>query len=156
MNKLRKNNQAGFTLIEMLVTVLILGVLAAAGGAVYLGYVKDAKTAEAKAVIGSVWTALQACAQAVPSTACTTADQYGRAGLTAAGATADTRWTITGGTLTMAAATGILTLAAPIVATAEAGAADITGIVVTFNYITTGNPPGTFTCLLPPSVATPC
>ena len=157
MKKILKNSQAGFTLIEMLVTVLILGILAAASGAVYLGYAKDAKTAEGKAVIGSMWTALQACAQTQTGTPCTTAGQFGRVGLTAAGVTADGRWTIAVGSLTMATATGILSLSAPITATGSAAATDITGIVVSMNYANGGTPPGTVICQIPPAAAaSPC
>ena len=46
----------GFTLIELLIVILIVGILAAVATPLYLGYIKDAKTAEAKAVAGSLWT----------------------------------------------------------------------------------------------------
>ena len=49
----------GFTLIELLIVILIVGILAAVATPLYLGYIKDAKTAEAKAVAGSLWTAVQ-------------------------------------------------------------------------------------------------
>ena len=39
--------------------ILIVGILAAVATPLYLGYIKDAKTAEAKAVAGSLWTAVQ-------------------------------------------------------------------------------------------------
>src|SRR5437773_2641409 len=61
--KMMRRTEAGFTLIEMLIVVLIVGVLAAVAAPVYFGYVKDAKAAEGKSVVGSVWTALQATAQ---------------------------------------------------------------------------------------------
>ena len=61
----------GFTLIELLIVILIVGILAAVATPLYLGYIKDAKTAEAKAVAGSLWTAVQSnaigsCGIAVP------------------------------------------------------------------------------------------
>ena len=61
----------GFTLIELLIVILIVGILAAVATPLYLGYIKDAKTAEAKAVAGSLWTAVQSnaiasCGTAVP------------------------------------------------------------------------------------------
>ena len=44
--------------------ILIVGILAAVAIPLYLGYTKDAKLAEGKALLGSVMTALQGCVQA--------------------------------------------------------------------------------------------
>ena len=65
----------GFTLIELLIVILIVGILAAVATPLYLGYIKDAKTAEAKAVAGSLWTAIQSnaigsCGNAVTIARC--------------------------------------------------------------------------------------
>ena len=65
----------GFTLIELLIVILIVGILAAVATPLYLGYIKDAKTAEAKAVAGSLWTAVQSnaigsCGTPVPIAEC--------------------------------------------------------------------------------------
>ena len=155
MKKILKNSQAGFTLIEMLVTVLILGILAAASGAVYLGYAKDAKTAEGKAVIGSMWTALQACAQTQTSVACTTEGQYGRVGLTAGGVTADERWKVSGGSLKMDKDTSQLALTGVIDAKGQKD--DNLDILVSMKYDVTKAPPGTLECTVPPAgSASPC
>ena len=72
----------GFTLIELLIVILIVGILAAVATPLYLGYIKDAKTAEAKAVAGSLWTAVQSNAIASCGTAVTVANAYPKAGLT--------------------------------------------------------------------------
>ena len=85
----------GFTLIELLIVILIVGILAAVATPLYLGYIKDAKTAEAKAVAGSLWTAVQSNAIATCDTAVTIASGYPKAGLTATGTTTPARWSVT-------------------------------------------------------------
>jgi prepilin-type N-terminal cleavage/methylation domain-containing protein len=88
-------NQAGFTLMELIVVVLIVGILAAVGVPLYLGYVRDSRLAEAKALAGAALTASQACAQNDPAgTTCTLANLAQRIGVTAAGVSGDGRWTI--------------------------------------------------------------
>ncbi len=88
-------NEAGFTLMELIVVVLIVGILAAVGVPLYLGYVRDSRLAEAKALAGAALTAAQACAQNDPGgTSCTLANLAQRIGVTAAGVSGDGRWTI--------------------------------------------------------------
>jgi len=88
-------NEAGFTLMELIVVVLIVGILAAVGVPLYLGYVRDSRLAEAKALAGAALTAAQACASNDPSGAtCTLANLAQRIGVTAAGVSGDGRWTI--------------------------------------------------------------
>ncbi len=153
-NRKEKNrNEAGFTLIEMLVTVLIVGVLAAMAATGYIGYVRDAKTAEGKALLGSLWTSLQGCAQISPGTACTTSSQFGRIGVSAAGLTGDGRWTIAGGDATFVSATNVYTLSAPLTATGQAGK-DVAGIVVNLSYLASNSPPGSFSCTISGTTST--
>jgi prepilin-type N-terminal cleavage/methylation domain-containing protein len=56
--------QRGYTLVELVVVILIVGILAVVSVPLYLGYTKEAKLAEGKAMAGSVMTALQGCTQA--------------------------------------------------------------------------------------------
>jgi type IV pilus assembly protein PilA len=88
--------QRGFTLIELLIVILIVGILAAVGVPLYLGYTRDAKLAEGKALAGSALTALQACAASKGQNgSCAVTDVANRIGVSSAGVTGDTRWTIT-------------------------------------------------------------
>jgi len=91
----KARGQKGFTLIELLIVILIVGILAAVGVPLYLGYTKDAKLAEGKALAGSALTALQACAASKGTNgSCTLADVVGRLGINSNGATGDSRWII--------------------------------------------------------------
>jgi len=99
MRKLLKRaltNEAGFTLMELIVVVLIVGILAAVGVPLYLGYVRDSRLAEAKALAGATLTASQACAQKDPAgTSCTLANLAQRIGVTAGtGLSGDGRWAV--------------------------------------------------------------
>jgi hypothetical protein len=60
-----------------------------------IGYTKDAKLAEAKALAGSVLTAYQACAQTDSSGgSCTTGGLFPKVGVGSGGVTGDNRWTV--------------------------------------------------------------
>ncbi len=58
MNKLRPN-QKGFSLVELMIVLVIIGILAAVGVPIYTGNVKKAKQAEADATMGMVRTQLR-------------------------------------------------------------------------------------------------
>ena len=92
-----KGQDRGFTLIELLIVILIVGILAAVAAPIYLGYVKDAKTAEGKAVAGSLWTALQSNAIGNCGVNSAVSQGYSKAGLTTGGATNPARWSVTDG-----------------------------------------------------------
>lgn len=62
MKRLRKN-QKGFTMIELMVVVVIVGILAAIAIPIYGKYVKQARTTEATGRIGEIITASKAWAQ---------------------------------------------------------------------------------------------
>jgi type IV pilus assembly protein PilA len=100
--------EQGFTLVELLIVILIVGILAAVAVPLYLGYTKDAKLAEAKALAGSALTALSACVQAKGAgTSCGLTDISGRIGVNTDGSTGDGRWVVgTATTLSVSSGTG--------------------------------------------------
>ena len=136
----------GFTLIELLIVILIVGILAAVATPLYLGYIKDAKTAEAKAVAGSLWTAVQSNAIASCGTGVTVDNAYPKAGLTATGTTTPARWSVTPvTTVTVACADGAIT-AGPTVFTIAGTSSDVSFIRVSLAYAAGSNPPSRLRC----------
>ena len=63
---MRRTNQKGFTLMELMVVIVIVAILAAVAVPLYLNYVKDATRTEAKGAIGAVITSQQAYFQKHP------------------------------------------------------------------------------------------
>jgi prepilin-type N-terminal cleavage/methylation domain-containing protein len=136
----------GFTLIELLIVILIVGILAAVATPLYLGYIKDAKTAEAKAVAGSLWTAVQSNAIASCGNAVTIANAYPKAGLTVGGTTTPARWSVTPGTgVTVACADGAIS-PDQTVFTISGTTSDVNFIQVRLVYSATSNPPSRLQC----------
>ena len=113
----KKASEAGFTLMELLVVVLIVGILAAVGVPLYLGYVRDSRLAEAKALAGAVLTAAQACSMqnsGSEATNCTVALLSQRIGVTTAGVTGDGRWAVGITTVTLDTSTNNRFLGGPV------------------------------------------
>ena len=145
-----KGRERGFTLIELLIVILIIGILAAVAGPLYIGYTKDAKLGEAKALAGSVWTTHQALAQQNCDVAQVLSNTYSRAGLDAKGVTVPPRWTVGPATATLlsACATGAYTLALGPMTVVGGGTAgtDVTALRVNLAYDAGKSPPTLLTC----------
>jgi prepilin-type N-terminal cleavage/methylation domain-containing protein len=146
--KMMRRSEAGFTLIEMLIVVLLVGILAAVAAPVYFGYTKDAKTAEGKSLVGSVWSAWQAAAQQSCGVAQVIKTAYPRAALTSTGLTTPLRWDVSLGdaeTLTMDCTTGAITLSPAAVVTTGT-ATDVASIQIKLDYQAAATPPVVLTC----------
>ena len=127
--------------------ILIVGILAAVATPLYLGYIKDAKTAEAKAVAGSLWTAIQSNAIASCGNAVPIKDAYQKAGLTPEGKTNPARWEVTGGAspVSVACVDGAITPDGTVF-TIKGTTADVNFIEVKLAYAAAGTPPSRLQC----------
>ncbi len=95
----------GFTLVELLIVILIVGILSAVALPLYLGYTRDARLAEAKALAGSAMTALSGCVQVKGATqSCVLSEVSQRVGVDSLGNTYDGRWQILTAQLTVSGA----------------------------------------------------
>ncbi|MCF7802389.1 MAG: prepilin-type N-terminal cleavage/methylation domain-containing protein [Candidatus Marinimicrobia bacterium] len=56
---MRKENQKGFSLVELMIVLVIIGILAAVGVPIYTSNVQKAKMSEADAALGTIRTALR-------------------------------------------------------------------------------------------------
>lgn len=146
MRRVRPQREAGFTLIELLIVILMVGILAAAGIPLYMGYTRDAKAAEGKAVVSSYWTAWRSAAMQNCGIGTALTQALSKAGLDALGNTIPARWQVTpiATTLTAACADGTLTQSAPLFTAGTV--ADVSTISIRQSYLSTEVPPMQLRC----------
>jgi len=138
MNRFRKSNQQGFTMVELMVVVVIVGVLAAVAVPLYGKYVKNARVSEATAAIGEIVTASKAWAVENSNATGTPIWPSGAGGLVDLTATPNFTYAITAGGGANATTTAYTVRATGRTGTKMAG---VTVTVTVPNINTNGNPP---------------
>jgi type IV pilus assembly protein PilA len=120
MNMQMKKIQQGFTLIELMIVVAIIGILAAVAIPAYQDYVVKAKVGNALTAVDGIKTAVALCIQELGAETNCTAGSNGipaNASFTPTKETASV--TVSGGTIALTLATGIHS--------------DVDGKIITFN-----------------------
>jgi len=146
MRRVRQQREAGFTLIELLIVILMVGILAAVGVPLYIGYTRDAKAAEGKAIVSSYWTSWRSAAMQNCGVATALSAALPKAGLTAAGATIPARWAVSpvATTLTAACLDGALAQSAAVITAGTA--TDVSTIQIRQSYDGAVTPPMQLRC----------
>jgi type IV pilus assembly protein PilA len=139
----------GFTIVELILVVLVVGLLCAIAAPVYLGYASDAKMAEGKMLAGALWTAVQTGAIGTCGTNIPVSKGYAKAGLSSAGQTTPPRWSVSAGganTLSTDCVSGMHTVSSNPLFVIRGDGADVSGFRVQLAYSPAGTPPSQLQC----------
>ncbi|HCH69118.1 MAG TPA: pilus assembly protein TapA [Colwellia sp.] len=111
-NKITNKAQTGFTLIELMIVVAIIGILAAVALPAYQTYTKKARFSEVVLATSAVKTAIEVCYQGRGKGDLTACDTAAEIGITLADAAAgtDVASVVITGTTAIITATGVTTL----------------------------------------------
>jgi prepilin-type N-terminal cleavage/methylation domain-containing protein len=138
----------GFSLTEVLIVCLVVSALATAAAPRYLGYGKRAKTAEAKLVVGALWTAVVGNASSACGTGAPVSGAYSRVGLSNVGMTIPPRWWVSAGgsyRITVDCNTGAITPDGDVFIISGI-ATDVAPLQVKLSYAATATPPSQLKC----------
>jgi type IV pilus assembly protein PilE len=131
-------NQKGFTMVELMVVVVIVGVLAAVAVPMYGKYIKNARMTEATSRVGEIVTAAKAWAMENPNASGNPIWPSGAGGLVDLTASPNFSYSITSGGGSNATTTGLTIQAAGRSGTQMSG---VTVSVTVPNITTNGNAP---------------
>jgi prepilin-type N-terminal cleavage/methylation domain-containing protein len=143
-------DRRGFTLVELAIVMLVIGILAVSAIPLYHSYLQEARTVEAKTLAGALWTALTSSAVAGCGADTIVAAGFLRAGLDPAGATSPPRWQVVSGAsnhVTVDCASGAYTLDGDVF-TVGGVASDVSAIQVKLSYRPGESPPTRLRCSL--------
>jgi prepilin-type N-terminal cleavage/methylation domain-containing protein len=139
MNRFRrKSDQKGFTMIELMVVVVIVGVLAAIAVPIYGKYVKNSRVTEATSRIGEIVTASKAWAQENENASGNPIWPSAAGGIVDLTASANFTYAITSGGGSNASSTALVLTATGVAGTRMAG---VTVTMTVPNINSNGNAP---------------
>jgi Tfp pilus assembly protein PilE len=142
--------EAGSTLVQTAVCLLIVAALVAGATPYYRSSTQEARTTEAKVVAGALWTALTSSAIAVCGRVTTVSAAYPRAGLDTTGATTPRRWQVVTGAstgVTVDCTSGTYDVSGDVF-TVGGVADDVSEIRVALSYSPTAAPAARLRCSL--------